>query len=318
LPSQITAQVGYVATGGRNFPRLVDNIAYPTLLSDGTFFFPEGSVRRNPNFAEMRFKVYDATSSYHSLQVGVRRRFANWVGFQTSYVWSKTIDMASGIAGSGDIFNDTVFSPLPESPGFDKGRAPTDARHSFVQSFSVALPFGNDLPGIQRKLVTGWKAQGILTLRTGFPTAVTISFDRARLASSRESQRPNWNPGFTAESVVLGPPNKTKDPFGRYLDPSAFSLAAPGYLGNLGRNVFSGPGTATFDFSLLKDVSLAERANLEFRTEFFNLFNRPNFGYPEQTAFSSATQTAPSADFATITSTRTSARQIQFALKLTF
>ncbi|MBI4465631.1 MAG: hypothetical protein HY647_13080, partial [Acidobacteria bacterium] len=315
LPGELVAQAAYVGNVGRNIQRNVDNQAVPT-VRDGRIFFPADSVRRNPNFAEYRIRVMDTNTSYNSLQLALRRRFAQGMGFQVSYTWSKTLDMMSDAQGTGDAPNDTTFATLPDFPALDKGRAAFDVEHNFTANFTADIPFGRSLTGAAAKLLGGWQAQGILTLQTGFPTAVLLGFDNARFRSNRNQGRPDLNAGFTAESAVLGPPNKTGDISKPYLDPKAFSLPEAGYLGNLGRNTFSGPGLAMFDFSLIKHTGITERVNLEFRTEFFNLFNRVNFGHPAQTVFDSSRRLVGS--FATISDTQTVGRQIQFALRMTF
>ena len=89
-----------------------------------------------------------------------------------------------------------------------------------------------------------------------------------------------------------------------------------GYFGNLGYNTLTAPGLATFDFSVLKNVNVGESKRLQFRAEFFNLFNRVNFGLPAASPFLSSGARDPQAG--KITETRTTARQIQFGLKLIF
>lgn len=322
LPGQLVIMAAYVGSGGRHLARFVDNVAVPTIQPDGSLFFPVNSVRRNPNFQQLRYRIFDGTSSYNSVQLSARRRLARGYGFQVSYTFSKSLDTMSDSQGSGDLFNDTAFATLPGFPGFDRGRSAFDARHNFSANFTVDLPFGKNLTGVASKLRQGWQAQGIVSLQTGLPTAVLLAgtFDNARLQFNQGSgtERPNLNPGFTAENVVLGSPNVTKDPNGRYLNPLAFSVPAPGYFGNLGRGVFSGPGLASMDFSLIKNTAITERLKLEFRSEFFNLLNRPNFDYPSQQVFNSASGVVIGS-FGTISSaSRTSARQIQFALKVVF
>lgn len=331
LPGDVVIMAAYVGSGGRHLARVVDNVAYPTILPNGTIFFPTTSVRRNSNYQEVRFRTFDSTSSYNALQLQARRRFAHGIAFQGSYTWSKSLDMISDSQGSGDIINDTVFATLPEYPRIDKGRSAYDVRQLFVGNFTFDLPFGpgklvgRNLGSIAGKVVGGWQGQGIVTLQSGMPTGAFLGFDNARTQSTRQSERPNLAPGCTAANAVLGPPDKTTNPQGAYLNPACFSLPAPGTLGNLGRNVFSGPGLATLDFSLIKNAPIWENLNLEFRAEVFNLLNRPNFGYPGQptfpgtmTVFNTPGQTVPTGTFSTITSTLTSAREIQFALKLRF
>jgi hypothetical protein len=106
----------------------------------------------------------------------------------------------------------------------------------------------------------------------------------------------------------LGNPNQ-------WFNPNAFVLPTPGTYGNLGRGTFTGPGLADFDLSLFKDTSISERATIQFRSEFFNLLNRANFGTPNAIVFSGSNY---SGSAGLVTSTTTTSRQIQFGLKLIF
>jgi hypothetical protein len=108
--------------------------------------------------------------------------------------------------------------------------------------------------------------------------------------------------------VTLGSPNQ-------YFNPDAFILPAKGTYGNVGRDVLYGPGLATTDLSAAKILAITERVRAQFRAEFFNIFNRANFGTPNAVVFSSATA-GPSPTAGVITSTSTTSRQIQFGLKL--
>jgi hypothetical protein len=119
--------------------------------------------------------------------------------------------------------------------------------------------------------------------------------------------RPFLNPNFTGP-VILGNPNQ-------WFNPNAF-IAPPatiGFYGNVGRDTYRGPGLATWDFSVLKDSKLRERLNLQFRAEIFNLLNRANFNTPNLIVF---TPSGVSGTAGAITSTSTSSRQVQLALKL--
>jgi hypothetical protein len=130
---------------------------------------------------------------------------------------------------------------------------------------------------------------------------------------TRNPVRPFLNPNFTGE-VVTGNPS-------RWFNPAAF-IAPPstsGFAGNLGRDTYTGPGLATWDFSVLKDTKLRERLALQFRAEIFNLLDRANFNTPNLITFTPPTAKNPSGVSGTagaITATTTSSRQVQFGLKL--
>jgi hypothetical protein len=103
----------------------------------------------------------------------------------------------------------------------------------------------------------------------------------------------------------------------KYFDVTVFELPEPGYFGDAGRHVVIGPGVATVDFSIFKTTAIAETVSLQFRAEFFNMMNRPNFGAPREQIFNSRTFEVDSRA-ARITSTNSTMRQIQFALRLMF
>jgi hypothetical protein len=134
-----------------------------------------------------------------------------------------------------------------------------------------------------------------------------LGFNPTNNGDSRNPIRPSWNPAFSGP-IVLGGPNQ-------YFNPNAFILPPTGTYGNVGRDILYGPGLATTDLSLAKNTSISEKLRLQFRAEFFNVFNRANFGSPNAVVFGSASAT-PSPTAGVITSTSTTSRQIQFGLKL--
>jgi hypothetical protein len=116
-----------------------------------------------------------------------------------------------------------------------------------------------------------------------------------------------------ANQIIAGSTNQ-------WANPAGFSLPAPGTLGNLQRDFLSGPGTVNMNYAVMKETQLKERVRLQFRAEFFNLFNHSNFALPNASAFVQTPNGggAPNPTFGKITATTTSSRQIQFALKLLF
>ncbi|HYL37604.1 MAG TPA: carboxypeptidase regulatory-like domain-containing protein, partial [Bryobacteraceae bacterium] len=219
----------------------------------------------------------------------------------------------------GDSVNSTTSGgePALASNPFnlraDRGLANFDVRNAAAISASYALPFGRGkryLPGasgLANALVSGWSANSIVTLQGGFPFTPQLSYNPSNNGDTRNPVRPFVNPAFRGP-VILGSPNQ-------WFNPAAF-LAPPnnsGFYGNLGRDTLTGPGLATWDVSFLKDTHLQERVNLQFRAELFNLLNRANFNTPNAVTFTPA-GVSPTAGV--ITSTSTTARQVQFSLKL--
>ncbi len=232
-----------------------------------------------------------APSSYNSLQIAGSRRLSGGVEFTLAYTWSHSIDEVS------DVFGNIGFFALPQSDDnlrMERASSNFDVRHRFVGSFSYDLPFatGNSLIG-------GWSVAGIFSGQTGQPYTVNTSLDVNN--DGTLTDRLNTTDGFS--EVNQGSTRLTA--------PSTGSFYAPdGQDGIVGRNTFRAPGLALFNLALVKKFKFSEEGNLEFRSEFFNLFNRTNYGVPvrilEAPGFGRAVDTA------------VDARRVQFALKLNF
>jgi len=163
-----------------------------------------------------------------------------------------------------------------------------------------------ELPGHGR-VFSGWQFSGIATFLSGFPITPQIGANRSGDGDTRNPDRPSYDPAFTGPILLR---RQTQ-----WFDPRAFALPIPGTYGNVGRGVLVGPGLADVDLSLAKRTKISERLSLQFRAEFFNAFNRTNFGTPNPIVFS-GTAFSPSAGL--ITATATTSRQIQLGLKLVF
>ena len=284
----------------------------------GTYFIPAGTAKANPALANTWTWFSRGDSSYHALQVDLRRRFSHGLSLRGVYTWSKTLD-------DGDSVNQTTAGNAPGlvSNPFnlraDKGLATFDVRSVAVINALYALPFGpgqplaNGLQGWRGKLISGWSVAGILTAQSGFPFTPQLSYNPSNTGDTRNPVRPFLNPNFSGP-VVLGKPNQ-------WFNPAAFIAppSASGFAGNAGRDTYIGPGLATWDFSVLKDTAIHERLNLQFRAEIFNLLNRANFNTPNLIVFTpptAANLTGLSGTAGAITSTSTTSRQVQFGLKL--
>ncbi|MBI2822718.1 MAG: TonB-dependent receptor [Acidobacteria bacterium] len=309
--------IGYHGSQGRKLPRLTNdaNIAIPTKV-DGRTFFPAGGQKRNPNFVGVRMELWDANSFYNALRIGLNKRFSHGVQFQLSYNSAKSIDDSSNVAhydSSGD-----VSSPDPDDHKSGRGFSSIHIRHAFTFNGAYDLPvsaasFGSGAGGaFLGQLLGGWQINGILTAATGGASTLSISFDQARSLQAELSQRPELRPGASNNPVL----SDGRDP-NRYFDVGAFTLAPPGFFGNVARNTLIIPGILTVDFGLRKNIVLHENKILQFRAEFFNILNRANFGLPGTTVFVNAQGVvAPTAG--RIFDTSTTSRQIQFALKIEF
>ncbi len=273
----------------------------------GRKHFSAGAALVNPNFGEMRAQSSNANSYFHGLAVGVQKRMAQGLQVQLAYNFSKSIDQGSGVTSGGDELPQGQRGIYYWDMQEKQGLSGFDIRNSMTTNFTYELPTKN-LTGIAGAIAGGWLVNGILTLTDGYPLSVhDNSATQNTLIGSVESLRVNLTPGGNSNPVLGGPD--------KYFDTTQFVPSEPGYFGTLGRNTLISPGLATMDFSVQKNFQFQESHRVQFRAEFFNLFNRPNFGSPGTTIF---TNGLLAADAGRISTTRGSARQIQFGLRYSF
>ena len=291
-----------------NFPAPLAGSPIPA----GTYYIPSGTPLNNPALGAAWSWFSVGTSAYNALQADFSHRMAAGFLLRGVYTWSKSLD-------DGDSLNATASGNAPGlvSNPFDIksdwGPATYDVRNVAVIDGSWQLPFGahqhylNNSTGLVNALAGGWTADSIVTLQSGFPFTPQLSYNPSNNGDSKNPVRPFVNPSFTGK-IIVGTPTQ-------WFNPSAF-LAPPsgsGFYGNVARDAYTGPGLATWDFSALKNTAIHERMNLQFRAELFNLLDRANFNTPNLVVF---TPSGVSPTAGVITSTSSTSRQVQFALKL--
>jgi hypothetical protein len=297
----------------------------------GRKFFPAGAQLINPNFGEMRAQSSNANSYFHGLAVGVQKRMSQGFQFQLAYNFSKSLDQGSGVTSGGDELPQGQRGIYYWDMQLKKGPSGFDIRNTLTANFTYELPTQN-LTGLAGIVAGGWQVNGILTLTDGYPLSIDDgSTVQDTQIGDNESLRVNLIPDGNNNPVLGGPD--------RYFDPSQFVPSVctavpargiqanqpvcrlgdpeyqPGYFGTLGKGTLISPGLATMDFSVLKNFRVTESHRIQFRTEIFNLFNRPNFGSPVTSIF---TNELLDGDAGRIRSTRGSARQIQLGLRYSF
>jgi len=315
--------IGYAGTRGVHLLRSNDvNIPAPIIRADGTPFWPLGQARPNTAFTTIELKSSDGNSWYNAMVFEARKRLSRGLNAQLSYTFSRNIDTTQASTFFSDATNGTTTA-FPEFPGlnYNKGLSDYHAKHNLVLNFTYQLPFGQGREGLAGLLTSGWQLSGIGQARSGNPLTVFVARNRSRsqwspsLAPGIGFDRPDFAPGFTAETAVLGGPDQ-------YFDPAAFRLPAAGTLGNVGRGALIGPNLRVFDLSLVKNTRwdlLGEEGSVQLRLEAFNLFNRANFAPPSLIVFTGAADNEqPLSTFGRIRSTTTSSRQVQLGVRLTF
>ncbi|MBI3895481.1 MAG: TonB-dependent receptor [Acidobacteria bacterium] len=321
LPGEWRTQASYVGARGNHLFRTYEmNLApVPVVQPDGSLFFPPYDPRGpdnrvNPAFGAITMLGSDAQSFYNSLQLSLSKRSSRGNSVQASYTLSKSVDDAS--SSGGDAVESSTSSQYGLRRTLDRGLSDFDIRHRFVVSYFYSLPFGQGRAwlnsGFLSTVFGGWRVGGIMSRRAGTPYSIEVRLRKDGYLFS--ATRPNLVPG-RSNNPVIG------DRL-RYFDVTAFSAPPKGTLGNLGRNTVIGPGEFNMDISLQKEFSIDSRRRLEFRAEIFNLPNHTNFSKNTSTGVVVLTGDPDSpkagASAGRVDKTSSTARQIQFALRLSF
>jgi Carboxypeptidase regulatory-like domain/TonB dependent receptor len=323
-------EVGYIGTKGTRLPRFIE--ANPTVYD------PNLSPTDNANFSDQR-RLYSgctvtgttpctfssvgeiagiADSSYNSLQVSLRKRFAHGLSMLASYTFSKTLDDAStfNITGSASqsVAGENDLAQNPFDVKSEYGRSMFDARHRFVVSYQWNLPWFNHPENWYGHILGNWQVNGITTLMTNTPFTVYDSSN-----PSLQGSAPEISGFYSSRPNIVGDPNSgpctvngATVPIrtaGCWFNTGAFQQAQPGQFGNVGRNTLNGPAFQQWDFSAIKTIPIHESMNLQFRAEFFNIFNNVNFALPDNDI--------SSPNFGQIQAAQPG-RIVQLALKFTF
>ena len=306
LPANFVSSIAYVGSQG----------VHLLTLSEVNVINPATGTRPYPRFSEVSWRGNKDSSNYNALSVAVKRSFSRGFLYSGNYTYSHEID--DGSNGSGD--GDSLVAQNVNCPACERASGIWDVRHVFNANAVYQLPFGTgkaylNAPGIWRDIAGSWEATSTLVARTGFPINVLINRSASAVPDGNTTdQRPDLVPG-----VSLTPPGGSS--IGAWINPAAFAVPAAGTWGNAPRDLFRGPGAWQIDMGLGKQLPLTERVGMQFRTEFFNVFNHPQYGLPQATFNSSGfgsiingvNTNTPVSPVGTGTP-----REIQFALRFVF
>jgi hypothetical protein len=312
LRSRMTVSASYAGSRGRHIVRGGDvNAPFPQILADGRKFFPAGAARRNPGFSTIDLRRPDGRSWYDSLQMRLAAELGMGLGIQSSYTFSRTLDESQGTSPA-DSTGSMAQALDAEEPAWDRGLTDFHRKHNLVLNLAWPLPWRFGSPTADT-ILRGWGVSAIFTAKSGNPFTPGIQGDYSRTLKRVALDRPNLRSGFRLEDLTGGGPE-------RYFNSEAFVLQEPGTFGNVGRNSLLGPGLASADVAVFRGFSLpalGETGKVQLRAEAFNLLNRANFSLPQRIVFAGAASVeAPLSNAGQITSTTTSARQIQLALRV--
>jgi hypothetical protein len=265
-----------------------------------------------PNFNAIDLFGDVGKTSYDSLQVKAEANVPQHGLYALfAYTWSHTID--NGLSdGLGSLLS-APFFPLPNWQSLDRGLSQINLNNSFIGSVIYDLPvgrgkqFGSNWNNVTNTLLGGFQLTVIERISSGFPVPLIDSNNQSGAAFSNGGNDNNWNRPDRAPGCYAPSANHTKL---QQINPNCFVAPPVGQLGNAGRVPAVGPDFVNTDFSVIKQFTLPREMGLNFRAEFFNLFNHAQFGMPvnDVSAFG----------FGSVNSTVNNPRLVQLALKLTF
>jgi outer membrane receptor protein involved in Fe transport len=295
VSSSLVLRAAYVGNRGTHLNLNIDeNVAVPGAGA-------VASRRPYPSYGVLSSWEQRGPSSYNGLQLSAEKRYSAGFSFLAAYTWSKSLDEGAG--GNSSTGESRINIQNPRNLSADYGLSNFDYRRRLTLNMVYELPFGHgrkfmsNANRIEDGIAGGWQLTSIVTAQSGAPFSISLS-----------------NP--TANTGTFTRPNRTcngnlpadKQSINEWYDITCFVIPPVYAFGNTGRNVLIGPGLFTWDLGADKNFQLTERFALQFRSEFFNVLNRANFGLPNGSIGSAAA--------GTITSVITNARQIQFALRL--
>jgi len=325
LAGDVVMTLDYVGTKGTHLSTLT-NLNQPLFNSNGTVMNSAGApVLPYPALGPIEYRQNNGNSMYHGMEVSVEKRYSKGLSFRGSYTFSKSIDesqehLASGGTGS--------FTQNPRNLlGERRGPSDFDVRHRLVFSYVYELPFGAGrsyvTQGPMSHIIGDWRLSGVANLRSGRPFTIRAGGNDTLIGGPRGGGLVSAFADCLRDGSLAGDGSQSID---RWFDTSAYAVpTAPnptkldskgnpvieGRLGNCGRNTVRGPDYINFDFALGRSFNyFGEGRRLEIRWEMFNVFNTPQFGFPERNISSSAA--------ARITSLAGDPRLMQFAMKFIF
>ena len=266
---------------------------------------PINFYRPYPGYGTISYREFAGSSNYHSLQTQANRRFAKGLQFGFSWTWSKLMNFAEG------NFNDVAtYAPLR---AWNYGKGGFDRTHNVNINYAWDLPRASSMwnNGLVRTVLDGWQLSGITTFMSGAPLGVSLATtDNADIAGGGDGVR----------TVMLANPvlPKSEQKLTRFFNTEAFGRPATGSFGNAPKDVFRGPGINNWDASLMKNIGLPmEGHRLQFRAEFYNVFNHTQFSDVDTAARFDVAGRQVNTRFGQLIAAR-SPRQIQFSLRYSF
>jgi hypothetical protein len=318
LTPTLIAEVGYTGSHGVHLPLIENDIntALPASVNSSGYFWPVpigSGAKPWPSWGSVTGVFWPASSRYDALNARLQKRFGHGLLAQASYTWSKSLD--SGSNSLPTAYANTVSNLPYFDPRLRRSVSDFDVPQLFVVGGTWEIPTVKRARNGTAWLVSNWQLGTLLQLNSGLPFTPTIAGDPLGLTSVQRYDFPD-RLNLPGCGNPVNPGNATE-----YVKLACFAApASPNRLGDAGRNVARGPGLIDWDASLFKNIPLtrfAEPFRIQFRFEVFNVLNHANFNPPTSTSLQLFTQAlTPIASAGSLTSTSTTSRQLQLALKV--
>jgi hypothetical protein len=332
-----TTILGYLPDGLPYFCHPADNPTGPPTSGDQCPTNASYPAKSNPTYGPIAQNSAASETWYEALQVNTTKHLTHGLAGGIAYTWAKEEDFGSGeegietAVGEGGIY-------FPSVNRIDKAVGGFDVANNFRANLTYVLPSPVKSQGWAAKALGGWRASDIVVMQGGYPFSPVIgnrSLSNDPTAAGATSDRANLDPSYNPGQVIT-------HKISGWFNTSMFDLPLAGTLGTAGRNIMRGPDLINWDTSITKDTPahfLGEEGTVEFRAEFFNVLNHPDFSNPTATIaslsspaaiqcgpayaitscqFGSSTTLKPNATAGQITSTTENSREIQFSLRLVF
>jgi hypothetical protein len=320
ISHDFTVMLAYVGSRGIHQPFRTDTINYVLPSgknSAGQYFWPlpigSGDVI-NPNFGRLDGLMWINDSYYNSGQAKVSKLMGHGLHLQGTYTWGRSIDTGSASLAGDPYSNSVAVLPFFD-PKLRKGLSDFNVSHNGNISMIWTIPGSQARSGFAGWAANGWQLGGIYTASTGTPLTPIIDGDPLGT---------NGSDAFAFPDVVNGCGSRVNpgNP-AHYINSACYAFPAPGVLGNASRNSIVGPGLSNLDMSFVKNNTFHrwERLNVQFRAEVFNILNHTNFAAPLATQGNTSLFDETGATLSSggqITSTQTTSRETQLAIKVTF
>lgn len=327
-----TLMIGYVGARGKHMRFQADdvNMVYPLGFSlttplSGPLIWPGPTTGNCPNGSNVfpcpvvnqfmgrtQMALWDGNYYYNGLQTQIRKKMGHGIQVEGSYTYSKNMDDGGGSVAS-DPFRNSISTLLWFCEACRRGLSDQDQRHVFTLNYDWNIPTPAWFNATEKAILGGWENGSILTIQSGTPFTVLLSGDDL----GQNNTDPYSYPDKVNSAACKNPINAGNA--NNYVNISCFTVPDPiTRLGDAGRNSVIGPGLVDLDFSLYKNIPIREALKAQFRAEFFNIINHPNFQSPNDNRVILNPDGSIPSNAGAVTLMNTTSRQIQFALKFTW